>query len=179
MRIGYVILSIPERHNICVFKSLGAEVAQSLAKEQALACQYKLGLSDDRLISWEEICNRVQFDSAYERVVAQYQNHRSFKAHCLSQTYSNLQPRFREIGVRKKTDERVRQSVFYLLEELAIKVGAFESGEFHGEILPREEMNIVQKIYEGTYFPCRASNRGFRVISMLKSGFSQIYYEVQ
>lgn len=176
MRIGYVMLSIPERHNIEVFNSLDNEAALSLAEKHGRECQEKLSLSDGRLISWKDICGRVHFNEAHEKLLEQYQNNRSFRAHCLSQTFSNLQPRFHEIGVKKKTDEPVRRSASYLLEELAIKVGAFESGAYIGEILPRLEMGIVENIYAGSYFPCIVSAKGFRVISLLDSGVSQKDY---
>lgn len=176
MRVGYVMLSVPERHNMRVFRSLSEDAALSLAKEHGRICQEKLSLPDSRLISWEYLCSRVHFQEAYRKLCDQYRDNRSFRAHCLSQTFSNLQPRFHEIGVKKKTDERVRNSAFYLLEELAIKIGAFESGAFYGEILPRLEMDIVHEIYTGSYFPCTVSAKGFRVISLLPSGASQTDY---
>jgi tRNA-dependent cyclodipeptide synthase len=177
MRIRYAILGNPERHNIRVFQSVGEETAQSIAVEHSIACQEKLGLPDANLIGWDEICTRTRYNSVLERILSQFQKDRSFKAHCLSQTFSNLRPRFREIGVRNKADARVGLSVFYLLEELAIKIGAFEYGEFYGEILPREEMDIVKEIYAGTYFACNVSKKGFRVICLSKSGHSQIDYD--
>jgi len=179
IRIRYVILGNPERHNIRVFESVGEEKAQFLATEHAIAYQQKLGLPDGHLIAWDEICAHTRFSSVFERIFSQFQNNRSFKAHCLSQTFSNLRPRFRAIGVRNKRDDRVGICVFYLLEELAIKVGAFESGKFRGEILPREEMDIVKAIYDGSYFDCSVSSKGFSVLSFSESGVSEINYKPQ
>ena len=96
--------------------------------------------------------------------------------HCLSQTFSNLRPRFLQHGVKKKSDAMVSRCVFYLLEELAIKVGAFETGEFTGELLPHGEMDVTNAIYSGAYFECPVSRKGFNVFSMTPDGISQVHY---
>lgn len=70
----------------------------------------------------------------------------------------------------------VRKTVPYLLEELAIKVGAFETGEFAGEVLPHKEMDVTNEIYSGTYFNCPVSRRGFQVFSMTPEGITQVNY---
>lgn len=176
MKVRYVILSYPERHNVSVFDSVEEEEAQSIASANALSFQKKLGLADSDLMSWQEIGDRVGFEQKLKKVMESYRTNRSFRAHCLSQTFSNLQPRFQAIGIKKKSDARVQRAVFYLLEELAIKVGAFESGEFTGEILPKAEMPIVQKLYAGSYLPCNVSKQGFRVIYWNQQGMSEVEY---
>jgi tRNA-dependent cyclodipeptide synthase len=174
--IRYIILSEPERHNIEAFE--GASDAESvvLARQRATACQRNLGLSDVALLSWQEVCPRIHFEEAYGRVMDCYASNKSFQRHCLSQTFSNLQPRFLQRGVRKKSDAMVRKSVFYLLEELAIKVGAFTTGEFAGEVLPHPEMDVTNAIYSGVYFRCPVSRRGFKVFSMTPEGIARVDY---
>jgi hypothetical protein len=175
-KLRYVLLSYPERHNIRVFESVTEEEALSIADAHALSYREKLGLSDSELMTWKEICDRVGFEKEFDRVLKFYRTNRSFRAHCLSQTFSNLQPRFKAIGVKKKSDERVQHAASYLLEELAVKVGAFEGGAFSGEILPKEEMPVVKEIYAGSYLPCRVSKSGFQLLCWNHQGFSEVKY---
>lgn len=174
--IRYIILSEPERHNIEAFEGASDAESAMLARKRAIACQHNLGLSDTSMLSWEEVCPRIGFEEAYKKVMNCYATNKSFQRHCLSQTFSNLHPRFLQHGVRKKSDEMVRKSVFYLLEELAIKVGAFETGEFAGELLPHGEMDVTNAIYSGTYFECPVSRKGFKVFSMTADGISRVNY---
>ena len=174
--IRYIILSEPERHNIEVFEGVSEAESAALAGKRAIACQHSLGLSDAAMLSWEEVRPRVGFEEAYKKVMNCYTTNKSFQRHCLSQTFSNLQPRFLQHGVRKKSDAKVRKSVFYLLEELAIKVGAFETGAFVGEVLPHKEMDVTNAIYSGAYFECPVSRKGFNVFSLTADGIARVHY---
>jgi tRNA-dependent cyclodipeptide synthase len=174
--IRYVILSEPERHNIQAFESLSDAESAVLARKRAIECQRQLGLSDAAMLSWEKVCPRIGFEEAYEKIRDCYATNKSFQRHCLSQTFSNLQPRFLQHGVKKKSDALVRKTVSYLLEELALKIGAFETGEFAGEVLPHREMDVTNEIYSGTYFNCPVSRKGFQVFSMTPEGMSQVKY---
>jgi tRNA-dependent cyclodipeptide synthase len=175
-RIRYIILTEPERHNIEVFEGVSQAESAALARRRAIAYQHSLGLSNAAMLSWEEVCPRIGFEEAYKKVMNCYTTNKSFQRHCLSQTFSNLQPRFVRHGVRRKSDPKVHKSVFYLLEELAIKIGAFESGAFAGEVLPHKEMDVTSAIYSGTYFECPVSRKGFNVFSVTPEGISRVQY---
>jgi serine/threonine protein kinase len=176
MQIRYVLLPGPKRHKVRVLDVAG-EAAEEMDKEDAEWMQ-KLGIPDVSILQWDEICARVDFKAAYKKVLEAYRDNASFKELCLSQTESDLQQRFNELGVQNPWDARVwvNRWVRYLLEELALKVALFESGEFHGEILPQSEKDIVRRIYEGAYFPCWVGNRGFEVISLTRSRISHAHY---
>jgi tRNA-dependent cyclodipeptide synthase len=175
-QIRYIILSEPERHNIEAFEGIAEAESAALARKRAISCQQNLGLCDAAMLSWDEVCPRIGFEEAYKKVINCYTTNKSFQRHCLSQTFSNLQPRFLQHGVRKKSDAKVRKSVFYLLEELAIKVGAFETSVFAGEVLPHKEMDVANAIYSGAYFDCSVSRNGFNVFSLTPEGISRIHY---
>jgi tRNA-dependent cyclodipeptide synthase len=175
-RIRYIILSEPERHNIEAFEGVSDVESAVRTKERAIACRRNLGLSDGAMLAWEEVGPRIGFAESYSKVMDCYATNKSFQRHCLSQTFSNLRPRFLQHGVKKKSDAMVRKCVFYLLEELAIKVGAFETGEFTGELLPHGEMDVTNAIYSGTYFECPVSRKGFKVFSMTPDGISHVHY---
>jgi tRNA-dependent cyclodipeptide synthase len=176
LKVRFVILSEPERHNIKAFEKVGYEKAAALAEDRADIYAKEYGLTGSSAMTWGEICRRLPFETDLKRIQEYYGTNKSFQRNCLSHTFSNLQPRFRRHGVRKKSHPLVQEAVYYLLEELAIKVGAFESGEFAGEIIPHDEMEITKAIYSGSYFSCTVSATGFRVISMTPSGISQTEY---
>jgi serine/threonine protein kinase len=177
MQIRYVLLPGPKRHKVRVLEDFAGEAPEEMDKQDAEWVQ-DLGIPSASILRWDEICARVDFKAAYKKVLEAYRDNVSFKELCLSQTESDLQPRFDALGVQNQWDARVwvNRWVRYLLEELALKVALFESGEFHGEILPQAEKDIVRRIYEGAYFPCWVGNRGFEVISLTRSRISHANY---
>ena len=178
MVIRYVVLPGPEHFKVTILNDVNEDAAKGTVVEKEADWMQKLGIADANLISWDEMCDRVNFKAAFQKISSMYLNDAFFRNNCRSQVYSDLQQRFKQMGVQNKGDERVRvdQWIDYLLEELALKVGAFESGEFHGEILLGQERRIVRRVYAGIYFPCSVSNRGFEVISLTRSRISRSQY---
>ncbi len=164
--IRYLVLEVPERHNIRAFEGFSEGEAIQLIRERGRDCRERLGLKDSSLISWDCVCERVGFKPILGKVLECFEHNGSFRRHCLSQTFSNLQPRFLQKGISKKSDPLVRTAVHYLLEELAIKMGAFQTGVFEGEVLPVDEMGVVTDLYSGKYIDCPVSERGFKVFSI-------------
>jgi serine/threonine protein kinase len=178
MEIRYILLPGPKGKRIEALEDLYGEATEAINPTKDSEVVRELGISNANLISWDEICAWVDFKSCYARVLEAYRSNRSFADDCISQASSDLQPIFEKFGVENKWDERVwvNRWVRYLLEELALKIALFESGEFHGEILPKRERDIVRRIYSGVYFPCCVTNRGFEVISLSQSRISHSHY---
>jgi tRNA-dependent cyclodipeptide synthase len=172
-RIHFMVLEAPERFNVSIFEGRSLPDAALIAKQRAWAVQRELNLPSSEVTPWARLRDQIGYSFQRERIYAQYNKDRSFERHCLSQTYSNLQPRFRRVGVDRKTHPKVKIAVNYLLEELAIKIGVFENGPFDGEIVPFGEMEVTKRIYSGHYFPCTCRAGGFRVITKTALGVSE------
>ena len=163
--IRHLVLEYPERHNIRAFEGLSEKEALELAKARGRECRERLGLKAASVVSWDQLSQSIGFEYTLGKVLDCFQCNGSFRRHCLSQTFSNLQPRFLQRGIAKKSNPLVRAAVHYLLEELSIKMGVFQSGVFDGEVLPVDEMGVVTRLYSGKYIDCPVSKRGFRVFS--------------
>ncbi len=164
LRIGVHPVEIPERHKVEVFERLPASVSLDLARERGGRIIEELGHGGVAFTGWDEICRELGWSRTFEMVFKCFQGTPSFRRHCLSQTFSNLQPRFRKIGVEKKNEAQVERCACYLLEELALKACLFSSDRFAGEIMPSAENGLVLAVYGGKYFPCSREGALFELV---------------
>src|SRR5262249_43285969 len=113
---------------------------------------------------WVDLCLSVSWQSVYNEVSTRYEERGAFRRHCLSQTFSSLQPRFRLYDVRSKRHPLVEKCVPYLLEEIALKVAIVRSGLFRGEIMPTPESDLMRAVYAGRYLPLDTRGGSFLVV---------------
>jgi hypothetical protein len=110
-------------------------------------------LAEPRCIAW------------LDRIRCERDGNASFRRHLLTQTFVNLHPRLRRLGVKSKTERIVERCSEYLVSELALKMSLLESEEWGGEVMPRAEMNLVSSMYKGKYPRLRpAVPRRFRIV---------------
>lgn len=164
--LSFILLDELEAVNIEVFESLSRDQAHKIAKERAEEKHSALGLHHFGAMSWREACATVDFEGWRKEVWELFEKQGSFRRHVLSQTFRNLQPKFEKKGAKKKTDPLVARGASYLLDEIAWKIAAFCGGPFDGEVVPKEENEIVIEIYKGTYFDCPVRSPGFKLIEV-------------
>jgi len=146
-----VVLDEPHRHNLQGLKRLPRSMAAKEAERMADVWLQKISVEGLAFVSWSSFCGNVDFDRQLGRVEDAFFQDLHFQNDCLNQTFSNLKPKFDRIGVGDKADYRVELCSRYLREEIAGKIGAVESGEYAGEIMPHPENELVLKVYAGEY----------------------------
>ena len=149
-----VVLDRPERHNLLVFENLCPLDAEVEAIRRGKEIGARLSGSGARVLAWDEFCHRVDYDRFHQVVYDTFHANGPFRRRCLNQAFSTLQPRFRQLGVSKKTDPFVGVAVNYLLEEIALKVAIWTNSLYLGEIMPKPEANLILDVYREKYFQC-------------------------
>jgi tRNA-dependent cyclodipeptide synthase len=162
--LSFVLLEGPERHNVAVFEGVSEVRALTLCRERGNQLAAFLRLSDLELLHWDDFRLLIPYTRVFRQVTRAFREDSSFRRHCLSQTFSNLQPKFRRLGVRNNRDPLVKRATEYLLEEVAAKLAAVESGAFTGEILPGPEMGLMARVYSGRYFARIPELSDFRIV---------------
>lgn len=80
-----------------------------------------------------------------------YEMNRSFKNHCLSQTYRNLQPKLKKLKINSKRDKRVEFLSNYLLDELALILLFVCEFDVEVDYGPEMEMEILRDLFDARY----------------------------
>lgn len=159
------LLDRPEIYNLMAFEALGRDESAKVASAKALQLLNRLELPEKVIHqTFDELGAKIGYDKRLKEVNALYDSNGRFRRHCLNQTFSNLLPRFRRIGVSHKNDPKVHVAVRYLIEEIALKIALFEDCCFRGEIMPHAESQLILSIYRGRYLTLRPRNEDFLIV---------------
>jgi len=165
MALICIVLDGPERHNVAVFEKRSAEDADAEARTRGASLMRELAAPGVCFIDWAEAKAAIQWHPAFAMLKRQYGLNGPFRRHCLSQTFSSLRPRFRQIGVNNKKHPAVERCVQYLLEEIALKIALVRSGRFRGEIMPVPETDLMMAIYGDRYFELGLRRNQFLIVT--------------
>lgn len=84
-------------------------------------------------------------------VYAEFYKDASFRRHCKSQVFRNLQPKLRELGILKHTSSLTEILVPFLLAEIAFYLFVFDTGRYERTYGLEQEMGIITDIRAGKY----------------------------
>ena len=163
-RVRPVVLTKAERHNIRAFEQVSLEVADKQARLRGQTVQKLLEGDRSDFLTFEEVCEQTGAEGWLRHLTERYFSDRHFQRHCLNETFSNLRARLRDYGVERRDDRLVEQCVWYLVEELALKVASRINGPFAGEILPKPESSLVLRLYEGEYIEGPVARRSYLLV---------------
>jgi|GEM_PF-6390120 len=84
-------------------------------------------------------------------VYSEYYRDASFRRHCKSQVFRNLQPKLRELGILKHTSRLIEVLVPFLLAEIAYYLFVFDTGVYEQTYGLEPEMGIITDIKARKY----------------------------
>lgn len=84
-------------------------------------------------------------------VYAEFFKDASFRRHCKSQVFRNLQPKLRELGILKHTSSLTEILAPFLLAEIAYYLFVFDTGSYERTYGLEQEMGIITDIRAGKY----------------------------
>lgn len=102
-------------------------------------------------LKWNEFLSKFEARDYILKVKETYKNNSKFKNHCLNQTFKNLQPILAKKGIFKKNHLILENLVEYLLNEIGIKLFYNHKKIFDVEIIPSQEMEVIEAIYNNKY----------------------------
>lgn len=163
-RLQSILIDLPNRFNISVFENVPLEEASRLAASRGAIQLKELAIPEVSLVGWTTVASSPSYWYWLSVVTRYYRQSGTFRRHCLNETFSNLQPRFRRLGVTTKRNPAVSTCVQFLLEEIACKVSSFVNPDVTGELMPHRESQLFLQIYSGRYFNCTRNGDPFRII---------------
>lgn len=105
--------------------------------------------NDRNLIRFTELQKEI---SPYlAAVYTEYYINSSFKRHCKSQMFQNLQPKLRDVGIINHKSDLLELIAPFLLAEIAFYLFAFDKGEYDEIYGLEAEMNIIADIKNNKY----------------------------
>jgi len=90
--------------------------------------------------------------STYKVLFNLYESNKSFRNILYSQTYTNLAPRLKRIGIFNQRHHLLHQLSIYLLKEITLILYLKKYGLFDTLISPEKKMNVFQFLKDGKYF---------------------------
>jgi quinol monooxygenase YgiN len=84
-------------------------------------------------------------------VYNEYYSNVSFKRHCKSQIFQNLQPKLRDVNILNHKSKLVELIAPFLLVEIALYLFVFHTGRYQKIFGLESEMNIIIDIKDGKY----------------------------
>lgn len=151
LAITYVLLDALEVYN-AIMHSDAAESGEN----EALLLQLRARLQETgarEIRTWTEIEEGDHFSPYLTAVKEQFALDTHFRREVINQSFRNLQPRLRSLGVKNSRDGRMAVLAQYLLHEIACKLYLSQSrfGGFSRELLSFPEMGVMTSIYQGRY----------------------------
>jgi hypothetical protein len=152
--INWFLLDVPEMINVRNLEGVSEEdlwpavTAKADAFIAAVSVQHSIQIVVSR---WSDYALDSRFDRYKEAVLKTYMKEPRFQRHCHNQTFRNLQPVLKRIGILRKNEPLVRALSEYLCLEIAMKLFIAESELACVEFAPEGEMQILSSIYDGEY----------------------------
>lgn len=159
-----VVLDSLEAINAQAIEGMSPSAAFKAAKQRAAAVTSGIRQRNLTILPFDQAIERFNAGPFMSRFEDAFDEDREFRSHCLNETFSNLLPKFKRLGVHEKSNKRVWLSARYLIGELALKSGLAAATEVYGEIMPRAEGSLALAIYEGRYGPSPVKPVGFRIV---------------
>ena len=147
------LLDVPEVANLQHLTELGESEMRELVDEQVSKMRTVIQSTFPKAVitTWSDYERVPEFQHCLQIVFAEYSNSKSFRNHCHSQTFQNLEPVLRNKGVTRKSHPVVASLSSYLLRELALLIYVERRVEIEGFVAPRSEMSIQTSISVGKY----------------------------
>jgi hypothetical protein len=151
------LLDVPEIANMKHLMELDESKMSDIVDQQVDNMrQMILGEFPEATVTkWSEYSGISEFQRYLHLLEDEYATNKSFRNHCHSQTYSNLEPVLRSKGIVKKSHPTVASLSGYLISELALLLYLEKNGNMAGFIAPRHEMQIQTSLAEGKYHAIR------------------------
>lgn len=153
LNLSFIILDDLERYNIQVFESQTESIASLIANERGQRIKQAIQAYTQDVWTWNEISSKHNIQMAVQHVQAMYSSNKNFQRHCHNQTFRNLQPKLRRLGISRRGDSRLEVLVQFLIKEIALKSELIRSKNVIGELLPEPENELMIAVYKGKYSP--------------------------
>lgn len=105
--------------------------------------------ADRQLIRFTQI--QKELSSYMEAVYREYFLNASFKRHCKSQIFQNLQPKLRDVEITNHKSDLLELIAPFLLAEIAFYLYAYDKAEYEVIYGLESEMNIIEDIKKNKY----------------------------
>lgn len=147
LEVDFILIDEPEVYNIMALESMGVEDARLCAHSRSNEYRNKMVHWGYRPKKWLDAVSENLYRKYREWLSGSINESRKVKSEVLNQTYSNLYPKFRKLGINKN-DDRVLIATEYLIDEIAMKLCLYDNRIYDGEVMWCEEMRYVLKCYE-------------------------------
>jgi quinol monooxygenase YgiN len=109
----------------------------------------EINLPNRKLIRFSELQKKIK--PYLIALYSEYYSNDSFKHHCKSQIFQNLQPKLRSVGIESHKSNLIDILCPFLLAEIAFYLYAYHVGEYKTILGLENEMEILQAIKNKKY----------------------------
>lgn len=138
-RVTFALLDRLEFENLRIVFHLDDTEASDFVTERTLRLTTMLrrvtGPSDAEVLTFAELLKRIpSYEKWRESIRSLYQADRRFAGEVRTQTYRNLHPLLKRLGVRNQRNALQERLTGYLLDETAVRLAAAESEQWGVEV---------------------------------------------